>query len=598
MAYSKEQVSKLPTQPGVYRFINKDGKVIYVGKAKNLRKRVASYFNKSQVPNRKTLRMIWEVNQVECTIVNSEFDAFLLENNLIKKHLPRYNIRLKDDKSFPYIWIPDERFPRIMSIRNKHNYRGGTFFGPYANVVAMKSVLDLIRKLHSIRTCNYNLSQQNIEKGKFKVCLEYHIGNCKGPCEGLQTVEDYNDDIEQALNILKGNLGQVKSFFKNKMNQASGELNFELAQRMKERLELLEKFQAKTTIVNPRITDLDVCCINSDEKYAFINYLRIKNGALETSQTTQVTKRLDEEDPEILANVLFEFRQRFNSTAKEILVNTAIQWDLEDIKVTVPQRGDKKTLTDLAKKNALYHRKKFYEAREESAKKKDRVLEILQNDLNLKSLPVRIECFDNSNIQGAYPVASMVHFKHGKPLKKEYRHYNIKSVDGPDDFASMYEVVTRRYRRLKDENKPSPNLIVIDGGKGQLNAACQALVDLGVYGKVPVIGIAKRLEEIYFPHDQYPVYIEKKSPSLRLLQHLRDEAHRFAITFHRNQRSRKSFGTELERIPGIGEQTANRLLKKFKSVKKIQEAAEEELAAIVGVRKARMVKEYFEKQGA
>jgi len=598
MAYSKEQVSKLPTQPGVYRFINKDGKVIYVGKAKNLRKRVASYFNKSQVPNRKTLRMIWEVNQVECTIVNSEFDAFLLENNLIKKHLPRYNIRLKDDKSFPYIWIPDERFPRIMSIRNKHNYRGGTFFGPYANVVAMKSVLDLIRKLHSIRTCNYNLSQQNIEKGKFKVCLEYHIGNCKGPCEGLQTVEDYNDDIEQALNILKGNLGQVKSFFKNKMNQASGELNFELAQRMKERLELLEKFQAKTTIVNPRITDLDVCCINSDEKYAFINYLRIKNGALETSQTTQVTKRLDEEDPEILANVLFEFRQRFNSTAKEILVNTAIQWDLEDIKVTVPQRGDKKTLTDLAKKNALYHRKKFYEAREESAKKKDRVLEILQNDLNLKSLPVRIECFDNSNIQGAYPVASMVHFKHGKPLKKEYRHYNIKSVDGPDDFASMYEVVTRRYRRLKDENKPSPNLIVIDGGKGQLNAACQALVDLGVYGKLPVIGIAKRLEEIYFPHDQYPVYIEKKSPSLRLLQHLRDEAHRFAITFHRNQRSRKSFGTELERIPGIGEQTANRLLKKFKSVKKIQEAAEEELAAIVGVRKARMVKEYFEKQGA
>ncbi|GJM27409.1 MAG: UvrABC system protein C [Cyclobacteriaceae bacterium] len=597
MAYTKEQVSKLPSQPGVYRFLNKEGKIIYVGKAKNLRKRIASYFNKSSVPNRKTLRMVWEVSKIECTVVNSEFDALLLENNLIKKNQPRYNIRLKDDKSFPYIWVPDERFPRIMSIRNKHNYQGGTFYGPYANVVAMKNVLDLIRKLHSIRVCTYNLSEQNIEKRKFKVCLEYHIGNCKGPCEGLQTQNDYDGDIEQAHNILKGNLGQVKSYFKRKMHEASKILNFELAQSMKERLDLLEKFQARTTIVNPRITDLDVCCIHSDQKYAFINYMRIKNGALETSQSTQVTKKLDEDDNEIMTKVLFEFRQRFNSNSKEILTNTAIDWEINGVSITVPQRGDKKTLIDLAKKNALYYKKKFYEGKQEIGRKKDRVLEILKSDLNLKTLPVRIECFDNSNIQGAYPVASMVHFKNGKPLKKEYRHYNIKSVTGPDDFASMYEVVTRRYKRLLDENKPLPNLIVIDGGKGQLNAACQGLVDLKIYGSMPVIGIAKRLEEIYFPHDQYPVYIEKKSPSLRLLQHLRDEAHRFAITFHRNQRSRKSIGTELEMIPGIGPQTADRLLRKFKSVKKIRAVTEVELAVVVGASKAARLKQYFELDG-
>lgn len=593
-SYTKQQVSKLPSQPGVYRFLNKQGKAIYVGKAKDLKKRVASYFNKSSLPNRKTMRMVWEISTIECTVVNSEFDALLLENNLIKKNQPKYNIRLKDDKSFPYIWVPDERFNRIMPIRNKHNYSGGTFFGPYANVVAMKSVLDLVRKLYTIRTCSYNLSKANIEKGKFKVCLEYHIGNCKGPCEGLQSQEDYNHDIEQALNVLKGRLALVKNYFKDKMLEASEKLNFEQAQKMKERLGLLEKFQAKSTIVNPRISDLDVCCIYSDEKMAFINFMRIKNGALETSQSTQIKKKLDEADHEILAKVLFEFRQQFNSNAKEVLLNTAIDWEMEGLQITVPQRGDKKKLIDLARKNALYYKKKYYENKEEFAQKKDRVLEMLQQDLNLKSLPMHIECFDNSNIQGAFPVASMVHFKNGKPLKKEYRHYHIKSVDGPDDFASMFEVVHRRYSRLAGEDKPMPHLIVIDGGKGQLNAACQALKDLQLYGAIPIIGIAKRLEEIYFPHDQYPLFIDKKSPSLRLLQQVRDEAHRFAITFHRNQRSRKSLGTELEHIPGIGFQTANKLLRRYKSLKKVREATEKELASVVGLSKAGKLKQYFE----
>ena len=593
-SYTKQQVSKLPSQPGVYRFLNKEGKVIYVGKAKDLKKRVSSYFNKSSLPNRKTMRMVWEISTIECTVVNSEFDALLLENNLIKKSLPKYNIRLKDDKSFPYIWVPDERFHRIMPIRNKHNYKGGTFFGPYANVVAMKSVLDLIRKLYTIRTCKYNLSQENIDKGKFKVCLEYHLGNCKGPCEGLQSPEDYNRDIEQALNILKGQLTLVKHYFKKKMFEDSGKLNFEQAQQMKERLELLEKFQAKSTIVNPRISDLDVCCIYSDEKMAFINFMRIKNGALETSQSMQIKKKLDEDDREILAKVLFELRQRFNSNAPEVLVNKGIDWDMEGIQVAVPQRGDKKKLIDLARKNALYYKKKYYESKELRDQKKDKVLEVLQQDLNLKTLPVRIECFDNSNIKGAFPVASMVHFKNGKPLKKEYRHYNIKSVDGPDDFASMYEVVHRRYNRLEHEDTPMPHLVVIDGGKGQLSAACNALKDLKLYGAIPIIGIAKRLEEIYFPHDQYPIFIDKKSPSLRLLQQLRDEAHRFAITFHRNQRSRKSLGTELEQIPGIGPQTANRLLQKFKSLKKVKEATEKELETVVGPSRASKLKRYFE----
>lgn len=593
MAYTKKQVSKLPSQPGVYRFLNSQGNIIYVGKAKNIKKRVSSYFNKSNLPNRKTLRMVYEIDAIECTIVNSEFDALLLENNLIKKTQPKYNIRLKDDKSFPYVWVPEERFPRIMPIRNRHNYKGGTFFGPYANVVAMKSVLDLIRKLHTIRTCNYNLSQPNIEKGKFKVCLEYHIGNCQGPCEGLQSQQEYDQDLEQALNILKGKIGQVKSYFKKKMLEASEQLNFELAQHMKERLELLEKFQSKTTIVNPRISDLDVCCIYSDDGLAFINYMRIKRGALETSESTQVKKKLEEEDGEILAKLLFEFRQKYKSNAREVLVNTVVNWNIEGVHIFVPQRGDKKTLIDLAKKNALYQKKKYYEAKEESGQKKDKILKIVQQDLNLKSLPVNIECFDNSNIQGAFPVASMVHFKNGRPFKKAYRHYNIKSVEGPDDFASMYEVVHRRYHRLQLENKPMPQLIVIDGGKGQLNAACQALRALGLYGSIAIIGIAKRLEEIYFPHDQYPIFIDKKSPTLKLLQQLRDEAHRFAISFHRNQRSRGSFGTELEQIPGIGPNTAQRLLRKFKSVKKIKEAKEEELAVVVGAAKAGKVKSYF-----
>ncbi len=593
-SYSKQQLNRLPQQPGVYRFLNKDRRVIYVGKAKDLKKRVSSYFNKSSAPNRKTLRMVWEVQTIECTVVNSEFDALLLENNLIKQYQPRYNIRLKDDKSFPYVWIPDERFPRVIPIRNKHNYRGGRFFGPYASVVAMKSVLDLLRKLYTIRTCKYNLSEENIRKGKFKVCLEYHLGNCQGPCEGLQSENEYLQDIEQAVNVLKGKLGLVKTHFKHRMIQASESMNFELAQKMKERLELLEKFQARTTIVNPRISEVDVCAIISDENLLFMNYMKIRNGSIELSQSSELRNKLEEPLSEVLPRILFELRDRYESSASEVLINQSLPLEMETMQISVPQKGDKKKLVDLAIKNVLYHKKRYYENKQQKALKQNRILEILQKDLNLKSLPNRIECFDNSNFQGSYPVASMVHFKNGKPARKEYRHYNIRTVTGPDDFASMHEVTYRRYRRLLKENLPLPQLMVIDGGKGQLNAACEALRQLDLYGKIAVIGIAKRLEEIYFPNDQFPIYIDKKSPSLRLLQQLRDEAHRFAITFHRNQRSRLSLETELMEIPGIGPQTTQKLLKTFRSIHKIKKAGYEDLEALIGQAKAQKLREYFQ----
>lgn len=581
-SYNKQQVSLLPSQPGVYRFLNKKGTIIYVGKAKDIKKRVASYFNKKSLPDRKTMRMVSEIDRIECTVVNSEFDALLLENSLIKKNQPRYNILLKDDKSFPYIWIPDERFPRILSIRNKQHYRGGQFFGPYASVVAMKSVLNLIRDLYTIRTCKYHLSEKNISKAKFKLCLEYHIGNCKGPCEGLQNETHYQKDIAQAKHILKGKLGLVKGHFKTEMRKASDRLDFEQAQRMKDRLQLLEKFQARSTIVNQRIRETDVFSIVSDEKMAFVGYLKIKRGSIEMAQTIEIKKKLNEANQDILPNIIVDLRERTNSSSKEVLVNLSLDLELEDTKILTPKIGDKKKLVSLAVKNALFQKKQYYQNQVDQNDRGTRVLQALQKDLNLKTLPRHIECFDNSNIQGSDPVASMVFFRNGKPAKKEYRHYNIKTVVGPDDFASMHEVTFRRYSRLLSEGASLPDLIVIDGGKGQLNAACEAMKELDIYGQIPIVGIAKRLEEIYFPGDQYPVHVEKKSISLKLLQQVRDEAHRFAINFHRQKRSIGSLGSQLEEVPGIGAATVNKLLKRFKSVKNIKAAAKESLVAEIG----------------
>jgi excinuclease ABC subunit C len=587
--YTPDEVKNFPKKPGVYRFYNKSSEVIYVGKAKNLKSRVASYFNDLSGQNRKTFKMVSEINSIEFTIVNSEFDALLLENSLIKQYQPRYNILLKDDKSFPYITVVKERFPRIFSTRRVYRSRG-KYYGPYTSVRAMKSVLELIRNLYHVRTCNLNLSKENIEKGKFKVCLEYHIGKCKGPCVGLQTQQDYMKDITLAEDILKGNLAPVRGYFKEQMQQAAEKMDFEFAQVMKEKLELLEKFQSRTVIVNQKLTDIDVFGITSDDKNAFVNYVKIANGSIILSKTVEVKKKLEESDEDLLVQIVFDLRRRYKSESKEILTNIEIEYDPE-IECRVPKIGDKKKLVDLALKNALFYKKEKLSAAKPDGYRERRVLEQLQNDLQLTTLPEHIECFDNSNLGGSHPVASMVYFQKGKPAKKEYRKYNIKTVEGPNDFASMEEVVYRRYKRLLDENTSLPDLVVIDGGKGQLSSAVNALKKLEIYGQVPIIGIAKRLEEIYFPHDEFPVHISKKSESLKLLQHIRNEAHRFAITFHRSKRSKGAIGSSLAEIEGIGEKTAEKLLKHFKSVKKLKAAKMVEIVKVVGKSKADKVVE-------
>lgn len=586
--YQVEQRNLIPQNPGVYKFFDENGVLVYVGKAKNLRKRVNSYFTKSHNLNRKTRRLIKETKEISITIANSEFDALLLENNLIKTHQPKYNVLLKDDKTFPYICILNERFPRIISTRS-FDPTQGEYYGPFSSVVAMKSVLELLRKLYTIRTCKLNLSQKHIEAGKFKVCLEYHIGNCLGPCEGLQTERHYNEEIEQARNILKGHLSVVTNYFKDGMSDAAEKLEFEKAQKFKEKLELLQKFQLKSTVVNPKLSDLDVFTITSTPKLAFVNYLQVKNGSIVLAKTVEIKKKLEESDEDVLSFAILSLREEHDSNNKEILTNIQIQLQ-EDLVITVPKIGDKKKLLSMSLKNAL-ELKRERTMSLEGKEKRNEVLEQMQKDLRLTELPRHVECFDNSNLQGTNPVASMVHFKNGKPYKKEYRHYNIKTVTGPDDFASMREIVFRRYRRLVGEGKDLPQLIVIDGGKGQLSSACDALRELDLYGKIPIIGIAKRLEEIYYPEDSLPLYISKKSPTLKILQHLRDEAHRFAITFHRQKRSKASLSTALEEIPGVGQATADKLLKAFKSVKKIREASVDELTAHVGEKKAMVIKE-------
>ena len=583
--YNIDQKSILPSEPGVYKYFNAENKLIYVGKAKNLKKRVYSYFNKQSSHNRKTQRLVREIKSFDFTIVNSEVDALLLENNLIKTHQPKYNILLKDDKTFPYICITNERFPRIISTRN-FNKTKGEYFGPYSSVVSLNTVLDLIRKLYTIRTCKLNLSTHNIEKGKFKVCLEYHIGNCKGPCEGLQTIKSYTEDINSAKNILKGSIGEVKQHFKNQMKLASENLQFEDAQKFKEKLELVDKFQGKSTVVNPKLSNLYVFTLVEDDKRAFINYLFIEHGAIVRTKTIEIRKALEENADIILQTVAFDIIKEDYIQNVEILSNH--QFTIGNLESHIPQIGDKKKLIDLSLKNAFeYKKNKLLSTPVHD--KSVLVLDQLKKDLSLNDLPNHIECFDNSNIQGTNPVASMVCFKKGKPSKKDYRHFNIKTVIGPDDFTSMKEVVGRRYKRLIQENQTLPNLIVIDGGKGQLSMAVDALKEVGIYGQIPIIGIAKRLEEIYFPNDKYPVHISKKSISLKLLQQLRDEAHRFAITFHRLKRSNNSLNTELNNINGIGDSTITKLLTKFRSIKKIEQQSIHSLSAFIGKDKAEKV---------
>ncbi|EKB48403.1 excinuclease ABC subunit UvrC [Cecembia lonarensis] len=594
-SYSINDYNTLPDQPGVYKFFNAEKDLIYVGKAKSLKKRVASYFVKGKGINHKTKRMVREIDRIEITLVNSEFDALLLENNLIKKTQPKYNILLKDDKTYPYLVLTKEHFPQIYPTRRLIPHKG-TYFGPFASVKAMNNVLELIRNIFTIRTCKLDLSPQKIQEDKYKVCLEYHIGNCLGPCEGKQKESEYLEDIEQAKHILKGNLGIAKGYFKNQMQKAAETLAFERAQYFKEKLDLLEKFQSKSMVVNPSIKDLDVFAIVSDEKNSYVNYLKVKNGAIIITKTVELKKRLDESEGDLLLTAIVRLRDQFNSDAEEIIINVDLEENYEGLNIHVPKIGDKKHLIELSLKNAKYYKQEKLLASGEVKDKKFRVLKQLQADLSLQEIPDHIECFDNSNIQGSNPVASMVCFLNGKPAVKEYRHYHIKTVDGPNDFASMTEVVGRRYKRLIEDEMPLPKLIVIDGGKGQLSSAVEALKELEIYGKVPIIGIAKRLEEIYFPGDQYPLHIDKKSESLRLLQRIRDEAHRFAITFHRNIRSKKALGTQLTEVNGIGENTAERLLKHFKSFKKIKSAEAKEIEEIIGKSKAEKLLVWLENQ--
>ena len=585
----KEQVSSLPDSPGVYRFYNDEDVLIYVGKAKSLRKRVSSYFNKQSQYNRKTEKLVSEIRKIEFTLANTEFDALLLENNFIKQTQPKYNILLKDDKTFPYLCILKERFPRIISTR-KYIPRQGEYFGPYSSVSSMNSVLDLIRQLYSIRTCSLLLSEENIQEKKFKVCLEHHIGNCKGPCEGLQSEQDYLQEISYARNILKGNLSIVEDYFSGEMKAAASKMEFEKAGFYKYKLEKLEKFQSKSLVVNRKLTDIDIVTITSSTTNAFINYLQIKEGAIIFSKNLEIKKKLDEPDEDIISMATQELRSNYSSNNPEVFTNIPLAVKSEDFENVVPQIGDKKKLVDLSLKNALYLKREREINSEERKTKKNEVLHILQENLRLVQYPKIIECFDNSNFQGTNPVAAMVRFVDGKPDKKGYRHFNIKTVVGPDDFASMKEIVGRRYKRIMEEQGEYPQLIIVDGGKGQLSSAVEALQELGLYGKIPIVGIAKRLEEIYYPEDPLPLLISKKSPGLLLIQRIRDEAHRFGITFHRLKRSNATFVTGLEDIPGIGKKTADKLLKHFRSFKKIKEATLEELISIAGEKAARAIK--------
>lgn len=589
----KSILNRLPEEPGVYRYFDAADELLYIGKAKNLKNRVSSYFNNPKHLDNKTRRLVAQIKKIEFTIVHSEFDALLLENTLIKKHQPKYNILLRDDKTYPYLLITKERFPRIISTRQVKP-GSGKYFGPFANPKAMHAVLDMLHQLFPLRTCHLALSQENVAQGKFRVCLEYHIGNCKGPCEGLQEEKEYLEQIKQAEHILKGNFHLAKNHFFDEMQQASLKLAFEKAQAWKEKWELLDNFASKSTVVNPNIQDLDVFSLVSDEQFAYINFMKIHHGSIVQSQTWEVKIKLHEDESDLLTMLVWEKRHQFQSKSKEVISNIPLSIELEGLTHAVPQLGDKKKLIEMSLKNVLYYKKERAErkaAEESGGDRKKRILLTLKNDLRLKTLPMHIECFDNSNLQGTNPVSAMVCFKNAQASKKDYRLFTPKMVEGPNDFATMKEVVERRYQRLLKEEEALPDLIIIDGGKGQLSAACEALQQLGLYGKIPIIGIAKRLEELYFPEDSLPLYLDKKSESLKLIQQLRDEAHRFGITAHRNKRSKHFLVSQLEEMEGIGKLTAQKLWKSFGSIQEMQAASSEALEAVLGKIKAKKFKE-------
>jgi excinuclease ABC subunit C len=590
----KAALKNIPHKPGVYQFWDDERELIYIGKAKDLRNRVTSYFNKDTNVNTKTKVLVTKIRDITFTIVDTEIDAWLLENSMIKKHQPRYNVMLKDDKTYPWIIIKNEQFPRIFWTRRIIR-DGSKYLGPYASVSMMHNILGLIKETYPLRTCNLALTRPNIEKGKFKVCLEYQLGNCKGPCQNYQTEDDYDNSINEIKDILSGKIGSVLRNLKTDMEQAVTSLNYEHAHRLKRKFELLENYQSKSTIVNSSITDVDVFSIASEEKIAFVNYLKVMNGTITQTQTIELKKRLDESDEELLTLAISEFRTRYDSHSREIIVPFDIDLDDATIRFTVPKLGEKRKLLDLSQKNVQFFKKEKIDQYEKLNPeiRTERLLTQMMKDLRMNQLPRHIECFDNSNFQGKYPVSAIVVFRDGKPSKKDYRHFNVKTVEGPDDFATMEEAVLRRYRRVLDEDTGLPQLIVIDGGKGQLSSALKSLKLLGIDKQVTVIGIAKRLEELYYPGDQYPLYLDKKSETLKVIQYLRDEAHRFGITFHRKKRDKGTLVTELELIDGIGKTTAEKLLKYFKSVKKVREATLEELQEIVNTKQAKAVAGYF-----
>ena len=590
----KKALADIPHKPGVYQYWDQEDTLIYIGKAKDLRNRVGSYFNSDNQMNGKTKVLVSKIRKITFTIVDTEIDAWLLENSLIKKHQPKYNIMLKDDKTYPWIIIKKEPFPRLYWTR-KMVKDGSTYFGPYASVGMMHTILDLIKETYPLRTCNLPLSEENINAGKFKVCLEYQIGNCKGPCQAYQTDTDYDQSIEEIKDILNGKIGNVIKDVKQIIKKAVDELNFEYAHLYQKKLLVLEKYQSKSTVVNSSITNVDVVSIASDERYAFVNYLKIMNGSIIQTQTIEIKKRLDESDEELLTLAITEFRTKFSSTSKEIIVPFDIKLKDENLKFTVPKLGEKKNLLELSHKNVLFFRREKLNQYEKLNPdlRSERILTQMQKDLMLTQLPVHIECFDNSNFQGAYPVSAIVVFKDAKPSKKDYRHFNVKTVEGPNDFATMEEAVYRRYKRMLEEDESLPQLIVIDGGKGQLSSAVSSLKKLGIEHKVTVIGIAKRLEELYYPGDSYPLHLDKKSETLKVIQQLRDEAHRFGITFHRKKRDQGTLKTELEDIPGIGKATADKLLRQFKSVKKIREATEAELEKVLNKAQVKTLLTHF-----
>jgi len=586
------QIKTLPNEPGVYQYFDKDYVIIYIGKAKNLQKRVASYFNKNH-ENGKTRVLVKKIVLIKHIVVHTETDALLLENNLIKKYKPRYNVLLKDDKSYPWICIKKERFPRVFMTRRVVK-DGSEYYGPYTSVRTVRVLLDLIKELYPLRTCNYDLSHQNINEGKYKVCLEYHLKNCKGACEALETEANYASSMKEIRNIIKGNFKESIEKFEKMMYSFAQNMQFEEAQKIKDKLHLLSNYQSKSTIVNPSINNVDVFSIISDETHGYANFLKISNGSIIQSHTIEIKKKLDETDTELLELFIVEIRQRFNSHAPEIYVPFKVSLG-ESVKVTVPKLGDKKRIVELSERNAKYYRQEQFKQIKivDPDRHVKRIMAQMKKDLRLSEEPRHIECFDNSNIQGTHPVAACVVFKDGKPSKKEYRHYNIKTVEGPDDFASMEEVVYRRYKRLLSEDEPLPQLIIVDGGKGQLSSALKSLDILGLRGKIAIIGIAKRLEEIYYPGDPIPLYLDKKSETLKITQYLRNEAHRFGITFHRNKRSKSAIQSELEQIPAIGKQTITTLLRRFKSAKRVKEASFDHLKEVVGNARATKVYQYF-----